>query len=285
MFIKDMSNADYHSHPAIGSSRLKLMSCPAKYRAWVPVASTAALRFGSVFHAWVEGRPIHITGLPISRRSKEGRAAWADFFAKHGASGGEITALPAADWESEFTAQTGRIIASPAEIQVANGMTESIARNPDAMAALTGGENEVSIFWTDRETGLALKCRPDHLNGLFCGELKSAADASERGFQNAIMRHGYHISAAMYLDGIKQATGDRLKHRFIACEKSAPYLCAVYDLSGSALEVGRLEYRRLLNLLAECEASNNWPGYANNPELDLPAWAYPDDVLTDEVIL
>lgn len=280
-----MSNADYHNHPAVGSSRLKLMAVPARFAAAIPVASTAALRFGSVFHAWVEGKPIHITGLDCQRRSKEDRQRWSDFFSGHGADGASITDRPAAEWDDTFTAQTGKIIASQAQIASVGCMATSISASPEAMACLTGGQAELSIFWTDLETGIDLKCRPDHLNPLFCGELKTAADASERGFQGAVMRYGYHISAAMYLDGIRQARmGIDQRHRFVVVEKLPPYLCAVYQLSDAAIAVGHAEYRRLLHLLAECRQRNEWPGLPGNLELDLPVWAYNDDI-TDNINL
>lgn len=283
--IHGMSNANYHAHPSIGSSRLKLLSVPAKFK-HQPEYDSPALRFGSAFHAWVEGNPIHIAGLDCPRRSNDDRQRWENFFNAHGSSTDFlITDLPASEWDAEFTRQTGRIIASPAQIAAIQGMTASIAANPDAMACLTGGQSESSIFWDAPETGISLKCRPDHLNPLFCGELKTAADASERGFQGAVMRYGYHISAAMYLDGIEAVTGTRHAHRFVVVEKNPPYLCAVYQLSDSALAAGYAEYRRLLNVLRECRNTNTWPGLPGNLELDLPAWAYPDDVLTSEVIL
>lgn len=284
--IHGMRNADYHAHPSIGSSRLKLLSVPAKFK-HPPEYDSPALRFGSAFHAWVEGNPIHIAGLDCPRRSNSDRQRWENFFNAHGSRiDCPITDLPASEWDAEFTRQTGHIIASPAQIAAIQGMAARIAANPDAMACMTGGKSELSIFWEDSETGIQLKCRPDHLNSIFCGELKSAADASERAFQGAIMRYGYHISAAMYLDGIK-AAGAAIDpaHRFVVVEKTAPYLCAVYQLSDSALAAGYAEYRRLLNVLRECRNTNTWPGLPGNLELDLPAWAYPDDVLISEVIL
>lgn len=283
--IHGMSNANYHAHPSIGSSRLKLLSVPAKFK-HPPEYDSPALRFGSAFHAWVEGNPIHIAGLDCPRRSKDDRQRWGDFFIAYGADGGAITELAASEWETEFTAQTGRIIASPAQIEAINAMAASVMANPLAVECLTAGEAELSIFWTDPETGIDLKCRPDHLNRMFCGELKTAVDASERGFLAAVMRYGYHISAAMYMDGLKQTgIGFTHVHRFVVVEKTAPYLCAVYQLSDSALAAGYAEYRRLLNVLRECRNTNTWPGLPGNLELDLPAWAYPDDVLTSEVIL
>ena len=45
-------------------------------------------------------------------------------------------------------------------------------------------------------------------------------------------------------------------------------------LDDEAIDKGRAECRRLLNLYASCKASNHWPAYAETiTPLSLPAWA------------
>ena len=52
----------------------------------------------------------------------------------------------------------------------------------------------------------------------------------------------------------------------------------VYRLDEDAVAAGRAEYERALELLRECRAADQWPGYATGvARLDLPRWAYGDD--------
>ena len=136
---------------------------------------------------------------------------------------------------------------------------------------------ENSLFWVDRETGIQLKCRPDLLSpALACFDVKSTKDASPGEFDRSVYNFGYHFSAAMYLDGITQVTGEPLSHFVFLCvEKTAPYCTAAYALDEDAMALGRKQYRRALETLAECQAKDAWPGYAEQiTPISLPAWAF-----------
>ena len=60
---------------------------------------------------------------------------------------------------------------------------------------------------TDWQTShLMMKVRPDGLckNYPVIVDLKTTADASYSGFQRSVERFGYHVSAAMYMEGVNQ---------------------------------------------------------------------------------
>lgn len=79
-----------------------------------------------------------------------------------------------------------------------------IARNPSLKGTLTGGLNEVSIFWTDPETGLPLKARIDCLKARGVGDLKSLVNKYDKPFdqacKDAIVTYRYDVQAKHYLD-------------------------------------------------------------------------------------
>ena len=57
-------------------------------------------------------------------------------------------------------------------------------------------------------------------------------------------------------------------------EREAPYACAMYSAAPDLVEYGRKKMRPLLALLAQCEATNTWPGYSTEVRpLALPVWA------------
>jgi len=107
-------------------------------------------------------------------------------------------------------------------------------------------------------------------------DLKTTEDASP-GFRKSIANFRYHVQAAWYLDGVERATGRRPEQFLFVCvEKRAPYACAVYAADAEMIEAGAKQTRMDLDKLAECKASNSWPGYSNQIEtISLPAWMRP----------
>lgn len=141
---KQMSAEDYRNDEAFSRSQLfKLSKSPAhfKYALENPEVETPALAFGTAFHAYVLEKDKfdseYIVAPKLDRRTKEGKALAAQIEAS-----GKIPIS-----EDAF-----------AQIQV---MAESVMSNKYAAALLNGGEHEKSYFWTDKLTGLKLKCRPD----------------------------------------------------------------------------------------------------------------------------
>jgi PDDEXK-like domain of unknown function (DUF3799) len=278
----NMTNAEYHEHKAIGSTSLKQIVIPAIYKHSQdnPQPYKDVYRQGTNFHyAKLEPEKLKsecLVAPDYPRRSNADKQRWATWFNDHGANGDEIINLPVAEWYPEFNKQTGKNIVTPDELTDLILMNNSINNKPEAISLFTGGEAETSLFWVDSDTGIKLKIRPDYLNKSFCTDLKSTADARANPFACQTTNLGYHISACMYLDGIKQVTGRDVQFRWVAVEKKAPYLCAVYQLSDESMQVGQRLYREYLNKLANCLESDNWPGLENDFDLSLPVWALDD---------
>lgn len=135
---------------------------------------------------------------------------------------------------------------------------------------------ELSVYWTDRATGVRCRIRPDLVPSghPVLVDLKSCSSAQDVRFRNAAWDWGYHVTAAFYVDGWKAATGEKRDYVFAAWEKEEPYANAWYFAEDEVLEAGRTEYRRLLRIYAECLDSDNWPGYSEQLQpLLLPPWA------------
>lgn len=81
--------------------------------------------------------------------------------------------------------------------------------HPTAAKAFTGGYPEVSIFWTDAETGIAMKCRVDYLKVHAAVDLKTFSNPFgipvDKAVVRAISNYKYGVQAAVYLDGIGNA--------------------------------------------------------------------------------
>lgn len=83
---------------------------------------------------------------------------------------------------------------------------ERITNNPQIAALLTGGEAEVSIFWTDRH-GIQMKARIDYLSPEFVSDLKTFDNSRGKNVNQALtdaLRYNrYYQQPAVYREAIE----------------------------------------------------------------------------------
>lgn len=264
--LLSMPADQYHAHSAVGHSGLvRIMRSPAHYKEWAdnPPEPTPAMVFGTAFHtALLEPDRFsqsYVEAPKFDRRTKEGKAA-------------------AEAWEAEHA---GKTALTAEQMNAIEQMVASVKQHAGAAGLLANGMAEMSGFWSDPETGIECKCRPDWL--AMAGEtvtgivdVKTCVDASADGFARAIATLGYDLQAAFYQDGLKAMTGRTIPFYFAAIEKDAPYAVAAYKASEEVIEVGRAKYRGALQLLQWCRENDRWPAYQPNGEIEtinLPRWA------------
>jgi hypothetical protein len=264
--VHGIPNAEYHAHPALGSSGLKtLAKSPRHY--WAaqldpnrPVKEeTAAMAAGTLAHCAIlepnklaERYVVRPGGLDL--RTKEGKA-W-------------LAAKPA-----------GMEVVTHEQMQTAYRQHASVLSLPEVGALLATGEAEVSAFWLDEATGTPCKCRPDWVSpaggGVVIVDIKTCQDASPKGFARAVANLRYDLQAAWYSHGFERASGLQvLGFVFAAVESDYPHAAAAYMLDDDALAKARAECDRLLALHRQCTDAGRWPGYPENIQLlTMPAWA------------
>lgn len=270
--ILGMSNTDYHALPSVSSSKLKtILRSPAHYHAAYLAGAprkepTASMVLGSLTHTlFLEPEQYgseYFVAPDCDRRTKEGKAVYAAF-------------QDAADGMTIITAEQRDTAHAMARALCGHAINE----------AMTGGHAEASIFWTDEQTGLACRIRPDyHIapsdvwpTGLII-DVKSTDDARAEAFARTCVNFGYDLSAAMYCDGFQQhyGTTDLEPPLFLllVVERDAPHAVACYECSQEMLDKGVEKYRRAMQLLADSTASGMWPGYDDGIQLlNLPKWA------------
>jgi hypothetical protein len=134
----------------------------------------------------------------------------------------------------------------------------------------------------DTEYKTMLKVRPDAISRAHSViiDLKTTADGSYSGFQKSIQNFYYHMSAAMYLEGVNQCKPllNELGHFaytkfvFICVESAPPYLTSVYELSPEYIDIGKALYRRALHDLRRGQ-EQEWPGYPDEVRIiEPPPW-------------
>jgi hypothetical protein len=177
-------------------------------------------------------------------------------------------------WDEAYKELTsGKISLSKSDWYTVKAISYRVRKHPYAGQLLKHGVSEQSIIWIDEETGVLCKGRLDWVveNQPIIVDLKSTTDASLEGFQRSISKYRYYVQAAMYLDGVKALGYGDYDFIFAAWEKKSPFASALYYPSKDMLEVGRIEYKKLLNLYKKCRTLDEWKGYNEDIlEINLP---------------
>jgi hypothetical protein len=280
--IPNLPAAEYHARPEISKHGLDdFHRCPAwfKYRRENPQETTPALRWGSIvdeavftpteFAANSVVLPADAPSRPTERNRKAKKPS-------------EETIKAIEFWDKFDAENAGREVITAEENIALTRTFHAIHGHPSAAKLFDCGERLIqsSLFWTDPQTGVAMRARPDMIvrrpeqDRDIIVDLKTAVSAAPEDFGKAANAWRYHVQAAIYSAAWKQITSRDAAFVFIVVEKSAPFLVACYVASPRMLATGEKHFRRDLAAYAACLESGNWPGYADTiQELELPAWA------------
>jgi len=266
--IHGMSNADYHALSSVSSSQLKpMLRSPAHFLASLAKKKepTANMVLGSLVHTlYLEPQKFdseYVVSEKHDRRTTAGKEAAARF---------------------EAAAQ-GKTVITEDQAFAAELMVMELRKNDADILIDSGGYVESSIFYTDPETGIDCRIRPDwHMppcdewpNGIIL-DLKTTDDAREQAFRRTVETFGYDLSAAMYSHGfqVHYQTENPPVFLFLVVERDEAYGVMCYEADDELLSLGHNKYRRAIALLQECRESNQYRGYPNSiQKLKPAAWA------------
>lgn len=256
-----VSFKEYLANPAVGSSSLRTMlsKSPAHYlhERKNPSEPTPAQKFGTMIHqAILEPKKFMADAVIEPEFAGKGSVAARE------------------QWHLE---NDGKLILKHDQNETINGILNALSLHTEAFKYISKGVAEQSIFWKDHETGIACKARFDfNCDKHIIADVKTTEDASFAPFQKTISKYGYHIQAAMYLDGASEVFGQKYdEFVIIAVEKKAPYGVNCFLLDETMIMEGRALYKRALRTLRICNETNRFPGYPEvlNP-VTLLSWAY-----------
>jgi len=276
-WYQDLENERYHASSGWSSSKIKslLEQTPAHLAHGLTVKqeATAAMARGTALHTLIlEPHRFHEQYAVHGKwdnRSNAGKAERLAFEAKH----------------------EGKGFISEAEFEKCSAMAAAVLADPVARSLVTDGIAESSVYWwyksmdadDDERYQIMTKVRPDFLPRAYpvIVDIKTADDASYSGFSRSIEKYGYHISAAMYLEGVNQcqplltSMGNMAKTKFVfvVVESTAPYLVATYELSSEYLEIGKAKYRMCMRKLQEA-MRDGFTGYPPLRVIEPTPWAH-----------
>lgn len=268
-----ITNNEYHSHDSVSKSTLDRINIAPERVIKSQHNYLDAFRLGTAFHSYIlEPDKDDVIVAPAGKRNtKEGKQEWLEFLTTY-TDPKLFENMPVNEWPEQFEKETGKVYVSIDEIKMLDYMQASIKNNTLASALLNmEGEAETSFFWTDKQTELTCKIRPDFISGdkEVIIDLKSIQRADKNSFKKSCRAFRYDVQAAFYSHGIKEIYGVTPEFYFIAVEKEFPNGCAVYKLDTKNILKAYDKFRENLNALGTCVANNYWPSYSNDLELSI----------------
>lgn len=168
---------------------------------------------------------------------------------------------------------------SQADYEKVEGMYEAF--HQDALVQSFIGEDnlvEVGFAYFDPEHEVKCRFRPDIINleKGYIVDYKTAQSARESSFKWAVIRYGYHISAAHYMIGAQRLFPGAINNfYFIVQENSHPYACATYRLTATDIMFGATLRSQYIKKIQKFEKLQEWPGYTIDiKDLQLPDAGY-----------
>lgn len=145
--------------------------------------------------------------------------------------------------------------------------------------------------WRDERTGLTIPIQalldfaPREDSEFFedIGDLKTTRCAHPAAWRKWSSQRGYHIQAALYIDMLNAATGQKRKGcRFVIQENFHPWQTAREKLSPQKLEFGRIIYKSLLARYCACLKTDKWPDYQEPDDKAEQGWSIDEADQWDE---
>lgn len=136
--------------------------------------------------------------------------------------------------------------------------------------------SEVSILYTDIETRIRCKARPDFFRsdiGLLL-DLKTTRDCRKEEFSKSIWFNRYDFQMAMYAEATEILTNKKPYCLFLAIEKTPPYEIALYECEPGIIDRGSRDYHAALRELQACIQMKTWHGVQQHgiETIGLPRW-------------
>jgi exodeoxyribonuclease VIII len=259
--VHDISNEQYHAASGVSRSKLMLLD-KSPYHFWYEVYSgqaayreaTPAMNVGSAFHTLLlepaKFNDEFIISPKIDRRTTQGKI----------------------DYEAFLKDSQGKIVLSDDQFEKVRDMVSQVSGHEIVTTLLDEAVFEQSIFWTDIETGIQFKARPDIWSSKMIVDLKTTQDAALFKLQRSALEYGYYLQAGMAFEACKAIGKPFDMFVILAVEKEMPHVPAVYMMDDDALQFGIDQFQRYKLQLAECLSKDTWPGYPVQ-ELAVPAYA------------
>ncbi|SDR71351.1 PD-(D/E)XK nuclease-like domain-containing protein [Microbacterium paraoxydans] len=275
-FEPSMDEEEYHAHPALSASGMKVLLRSPKHFRLARTENRAPKKefdVGHAAHKLILGVGMPIVEIPAGLLS--GQYA-------------SVSSAKAKAWVEDARAE-GKVPLKPREFQAVRRMADAVLTNVKARRVLEAAPwREVSLFGEDEATGVQVRSRLDALGEGVLADVKTTPDVSAWKITNAVVDLGYDLSAEMYRQMVIRVLGyDPGPMNLIFVEKELPHEVRVVRLADPAWRVGgEAKIRAALDVFAWCSEQGVWPGDDEDGgeirDLPVPAWYERQTAMTDE---
>lgn len=149
-------------------------------------------------------------------------------------------------------------------------MLESCWQDAVINKLIKNTEYQLSAFWTDPNSGLKMKTRPDickRKNNVIVN-LKTAIDGSPKSFSRDLANYDYPLQACVEIQGcIESGIMTSVDNYFwLVVEKVEPYNATIYEFDQSDIRANMDEFEFLTAKIKEAQCKNLWPGYTDRAD-------------------
>jgi hypothetical protein len=146
-------------------------------------------------------------------------------------------------------------------------MLESCYKDAVIQKLISNTEYQVSLFWTDEQTGINLKTRPDICKRKknVIVNLKTTDDGSPAEFSRTLANYDYPLQAAIEIRGcVESGLMPQVDNYFwLVVEKVPPFNATLYEFESSDQRYSMDELDYLLSKIRRAREENKYPGYGD----------------------
>lgn len=152
-------------------------------------------------------------------------------------------------------------------------MVESCYQDEVIQSLVKNLDYQVSGFWTDKESGLKLKTRPDvcHQEKNVIVDIKSTIDGSPKAFSRQLANLDYPFQACLQIKGcIASGMIDGLSNYYwLAVEKKIPFSATLYEFTPDDIQTCMHELEYVIGNVSRAIKQDFFPAYSNEADNEL----------------
>lgn len=183
----------------------------------------------------------------------------------------------ASAWSEE---NEGKIVISQGDSDLIEAMAKTVYAHKAVKLMHAAGGCEHSMVWTDPGTGIHLKGRMDKYCPAFGRkkiptiiDLKTCRSCDPDSLSRDVDDYGYTRQISIYMDGVKELTGETPDFLLIFVEKTFPHAVAVRRMGFDSVELGRQQYKSILQQWKMALETGVYPAYGEDIGwVDIPEW-------------
>jgi len=158
----------------------------------------------------------------------------------------------------------------PESFETIEEMLSSCYQDKAIQGLIANTEYQLSLFWTDPETGVRLKTRPDICKRKknVIVNVKTTLDGSPEAFTKDINKYDYALQACIESRGcIASGIMDKVDNYFwLVVEKVPPFNATIYEFAQTDIGACMDGLDFLLSKISKAEKQNLWPGYSERSD-------------------